>query len=195
MNFLHFIVEKDFMNGSFLYFINRKKIFKRKYILWIPYVQELKHTIYKETLRELGLSSLRKRRLTAVYEHLLGGCAEDRSKLFSVQLLKGKWQKTCWNSILKRKVKHQKNPNKQQQTISFSLRVVKQWEHIVELLFLEIHKDELDPALYKPAQKLTSKGPDQLPWVCESTFFLALRTKLYVYLFWLFWPHLIAVQF
>lgn len=50
--------------------------------------------IHKETLEELELCSLGKRRLTAVYKHLLGGCAEGRSKLFSEQLLKGEGQKT-----------------------------------------------------------------------------------------------------
>lgn len=107
----------------------------------------------KETLRELGLCSPRKRRHTAVYKPPLEGCAEDRSKLFSEQVLKGKRQKTNWNSILKNKKTKSKTHKKIQTTTNtfFSIRVVKHWEHIVELVSLEIHKAELDPALCKPA--------------------------------------------
>jgi len=108
----------------------------------------LEHLSYKETLRELGLFSLKKRRLRGhlinVYKCLKGGCQDNGAKLFSVvpsDRTRGnghklKLKKFCLNM--------RKN--------FFTLRVTGHWNRLpreaVDFPFVEIFKTRLDKVLF-----------------------------------------------
>ena len=108
----------------------------------------LEHLSYEERLRELGLFSLKKRRLRGVlinaYKCLQGGCEEDGARLFSVVPS----ERTRGNG-------HKLKPRKLQLNMwkkLFTLRVTEHWNRLpreaVESPSLEIFKTRLDKVLY-----------------------------------------------